>query len=399
MEFSLDNFFDSEKCVGCGKCLIECPVLQYDETRAKEEKARLVRGEDTEVLSKCKSCFSCNTFCPHDCNPYGLILYRWFERYREKGIPVRALSSLPVQDKNFVHFARKSYTPEEKKITDKWRENAHGDQSGKNVIFAGCNAWIFPYLLSTPLLSGTDIIGDESLCCGEVYYRMGLFDRVEKLAKELQERYRDIKPGRVIMFCMAGYNMQKNILPKQFGIKWDFEHVYIGNWLLEKVKSGEIEFTRPLYKKVVLQESCHGKALGDDYMEKPRELLKLAGARVVEMEPARERQICCGVADGITRFNPIDMMRGGTRQWRMAQSTGADIFAAYCGTCYLMLKMAGKQYFSGLECLHLLELLDKAAGGNMVSLGSQRAGKVLKGVVFSSTGRLLSKNRIFPEKT
>jgi len=69
---------------------------------------------------------------------------------------------------------------------------------------------------------------------------MGVFDRTYQLGKKLEERYKLIKPKRVIMFCMAGYNMQKNVLPKQFGIKLDFEIVYLGEWLLEKVKSGEI---------------------------------------------------------------------------------------------------------------------------------------------------------------
>ena len=398
MNFRLEDFFDLDKCEGCGKCLIECPVLKYSEEKAKAEKKKIIAGEESEVLNRCKSCFSCDRFCPNDCRPYGLILYRWFERYVEKGIPARARSSLPVEERNFLYYAMKDYTREEKEITELWRENADSDLEGQDVIFAGCNALIFPYLLSTPLLAGTKIVGEPGLCCGEVYYRMGLFDRVRKLADKLEERYRKIKPGRVIMFCMAGYNMQKNILPRQFGAKFDCEHIYIGDWLLEMVKSGEIKFNRPIGKKIVLQESCHAKVLGDDFMDKPRELLELAGAEIVEMNPNRERQICCGVADGITRFNPLDMMSGGTRQWRLAQAGGADIFAAYCGTCYLMLKMAQKQYFSSVECLHLLELLDFAAGGTLKSLASKRASKVLMGTLLSSPGGILSRQRIFPEK-
>jgi len=242
------------------------------------------------------------------------------------------------------------------------------------------------------------VLGEPGLCCGEVYYRMGLFDRVKRLALSLQERLGMIKPRRLIMFCPAGYNMQKNILPRQFGVKLDCEHIYIGEWLLEKVRSGKIRFDRPIGKKIVVQESCHAKVLGDDFMNKPRELLEAAGAEIVEMKPKREQQICCGVADGIARFNPLDMMVGGSRQWKQAQASGAEVFAPYCGTCYLMLKMVQKRYFSSIECLHLLELLDSAAGGTMKSIASRRATKVLTGALLWSPRGILSRNRLFPEE-
>jgi Fe-S oxidoreductase len=398
VEFELNKFFDLEKCTRCGKCLMECPVLRYPEAKAMAEKEKLIKGEPSEVLELCKSCFSCDRFCPNDCNPYFLILYRWFQRYQEKGIPVRALKSLPVEDKNFLYYTRKVYNRKEKGLVAEWEKNTTSDLSGQEVIFAGCNAQIFPYLFESPLLAGPRVMGRPGLCCGEVYFRMGLFDRVTELGKTLTECYEKTRPGRVIMFCLAGYNMQKNILPKRFGFKLKPEIIYLGDWLLERVKKGEIKFTRPLKRKVVVQESCHAKVLGDDFMEKPRELLRMAGAEVVEMNPCRERQVCCGVADGITHFNPLDMTLGGVRQWRLAKKTGADIFVAYCATCYLMLKMAGKAYPSFMPCLHLLEVLTYAAGYPVSSLADKRAGKVMARVVAGSVGNVLSTKRVFPKK-
>lgn len=398
MRFQIERFFDLDGCVGCGRCLIECPVFNFSGEKARAEKKKLLAGENSVVLEQCKSCCSCDRFCPNDCRPYSLILYRWFERYKAEGIPARARFSLPAEEHNFLESAVKDYTREEKALTARWRRNADSNLEGQDVIFAGCNAQIFPYLLSTPLLAGVKVLGEPGLCCGEVYYRMGLFDRVKRLALSLQERLGMIKPRRLIMFCPAGYNMQKNILPRQFGVKLDCEHIYIGEWLLEKVRSGKIRFDRPIGKKIVVQESCHAKVLGDDFMNKPRELLEAAGAEIVEMKPKREQQICCGVADGIARFNPLDMMVGGSRQWKQAQASGADVFAPYCGTCYLMLKMVQKRYFSSIECLHLLELLDSAAGGTMKSIASRRATKVLTGALLWSPRGILSRNRLFPEE-
>ena len=96
MEFHLEDFFNVEKCVDCGKCLVECPVFKYSEQKAIEQHKKLVCGEPGDVLNNCSACYSCDTFCPNGCKPYGLIMYRWYERYREKGIPGRALGGLPV---------------------------------------------------------------------------------------------------------------------------------------------------------------------------------------------------------------------------------------------------------------------------------------------------------------
>jgi len=398
VNFELKEFFDLDKCQLCGKCLTECPVLLYPEEKARSEKQKLVRGEPSPVLELCKSCFSCDRFCPNQCHPYGLILFRWFERYQKHGIPIRALGSLPVEDKNFMDFARQDYTAEERVLVAEWARNSHSNLSGQEVVFVGCNGQVFPYLFQSPILQGAKIVSEPGLCCGEVYYRMGLFPKVEQLARKLEKRWQEINPGRIVMFCLAGYNMQKNILPRQFGIKINAEIIWLGDWLLEKVKKGAIKFTRPIKRTVVCQESCHAKALGDDFMDKPRELLRLAGAEMVEMNPCRERGVCCGAADGITRFNPMDMVAGGIRQWRLAKKSGADLFVPYCATCYFMLKMSSKFYPSFLPCVHILELLTYATGQEAQSLADKRASKIMLKIMLSSAGRILSRKRIWPEE-
>jgi Fe-S oxidoreductase len=282
-------------------------------------------------------------------------------------------------------------------LVEQWQKNLHSDLTGKDVIFVGCNGQVLPYLFQSPLFQGATIISEPGLCCGEVYYRMGIFSRVEKEARKLEAAYQRANPARIIMFCLAGYNMQKKVLPRNFGFKVKPEIIYLGDWLLEKVKKGEIKFPRPIKRKVVCQESCHAKSLGNEFMEKPRELLRLAGAEVVEMNPCREKQICCGAADGITRFNPMDMVMGGMRQWRLAKKSGAELFVPYCATCYFMLKMAGKFYPSFLPCVHLIELLTYAAGTDLESRADKRAQKIMLKLMAGSAGRIFSRKRIFPE--
>lgn len=75
---------------------MELPIDQ-----AKTEFKKLVDGAETEVLTKCTICMSCNNFCPHYSRPYELILYRWYERYRKMGLPKAAKFFLPYQFPNY----------------------------------------------------------------------------------------------------------------------------------------------------------------------------------------------------------------------------------------------------------------------------------------------------------
>ena len=398
LKLRVEDFFDFATCERCGTCLAECPVLSYPPPRARAEKEKLLRGKRSEVLDRCKSCFSCERLCSHGCHPYYLILYRWFERYQRQGIPEHALRSLPGDHHNYLSAAEASYTHRERALVAQWAANARADLSGRDVIFAGCNALIFPSLLDSPLWAPLTVIGARGLCCGEVPFRMGLFDRTRALAHDLSAMYELTRPRRVFMFCLAGYHMQKHILPQRFGCDFQPEIVYLLDWLLDRIKSGELTVKAPINRRVVLQDSCHAKALGPGFFDKPRELLRLLGATVVDMDPCREKQICCGMADGIPRFSPIDMVAGGLRQWRLAQASGADVFVPYCATCYLMLRIAHLIYPSRLPCRHLLELVGPALGFRIHSQGRQRTSKVLGAMLAGGMRDLLRGGRVRPTR-
>ena len=385
----LDDFFDQDGCRRCGTCLSECPVLRIPRARAGAEMGKMIRGEHSEVLDRCAICLSCDQLCPRACSPSGLVLYRWFERRRRRGIPAHVRSALPAERHNFIHFARGGYDPEETSAVRRWQENLRRHHGGREIVFAGCNAQIFPYLLCAPLFSGTRIIGAPGLCCGELYYRMGLLDQTLLLGRRLREAYRRLAPKRVIVPCMAGYNLQKTILPRQFGIHFSTEIVYLGDWLLEMAEREEIRFTNPLERRVAVQDSCHGKQLGEAWMDKPRQLLRLAGAEIVELTPDRNGQICCGAAEGITRFDPMDVLGAGLRQWSLASAAGAELLSPYCATCLLMLSTSGMLFPSSIGCFHLVELISLATGQPMRSLARPRARRVVGRVILSSAWHLL----------
>ena len=365
--FELEDFFAVEDCDGCGMCLYRCPTLELSLDQAKEEVARLRRGDTARFINgRCASCYSCSAWCPHDCNPYGLILYRWYQRYLEKGLPVRALLAMPLEEVNNTSIATRNYTPREREMAEEWRLTANDPErvaaAGGTVVYAGCNAQMFPALLDTSLLDGMTVMGEKELCCCEVYYRLGLFDPVKRQVPVLEERFRRLGVKKMVFFCMACYNVITNVLPRHFGARFDFETQYLGQLLLERVERGELELKPLEPRRAVVSDACHGKVLGREFMEMPRALLGRMGLEVVEMPHSREYSVCCGAACGARRYNPLDMGLQAAGQWEEARASGADMLVPYCATCLLLLHIGKIVRPTRMPVYHLLELLMESVG-------------------------------------
>ena len=377
------EFFNRDLCDECGSCLHGCPVLGLSSEEAKEEIKRLIKGEKTEhVLAECISCMTCNLLCPKGCEPYHLILNRWNERYRREGLPLRVKTVLPLESPNFLSIARESMPEDERKTLRDWSEASKSKErvaGAEEVMYAGCNAQIFPYLTYTKLLNGLIIIGEQELCCGEIYYRMGLLEQVDLIAHRVEKRLNSLGLKKLITFCPACYHMLKKIYPK-FGVQFDFEIQDMREWLWERMEEGRIEIRSKVNKTVTIQDSCHAKLMGDSFLDLPRKILKAIGAEIIEMERSRRRALCCGIADGVARYDPFDMVKGARRQWEEAEKTGADVLVVYCATCLLMLSIGEMAGPTKMPVYHLLEMLQLATGEEPVRRHSKRAEDVVKGL-------------------
>ncbi len=397
--FRPDSFYAFDRCEECGMCLFRCPSLGLTLQRAREEMRRLRLGEPAHLIDRrCASCFSCNTWCPNGCDPYGLILYRWFERYRRIGLPVRALPAMPLEKGNTTDMAMRRHTPRERDMVEEWRRNARDpgrvEEAGGTVLYAGCNALMFPSLLDTSLLGGLTVMGEKELCCGEVYFRLGLFDVVERQARVLEERFRRLGVRKLVVFCSAGYNMLSDILPRLFGARFDFRTEYLGDYLLRRIKSGELTMGRLEGLRAAVSDTCHGKVLGRRFLEVPRRLLNEIGLEVAEMPRSREYSVCCGAACGARRCSPLDMGRQALAQWEEARRSGADMLVTYCATCLLLLHIGRTLRPERLPLFHLMELLMESVGEEPPHrLLARRARGVFAGAMAAGAPLMLSRRR------
>lgn len=389
------RLFREDKCTRCGECFVRCRYMELSRRESILEIERLIEDRPTrKVLQKCASCYACDAFCPEDARPYGLILEKWDRRYRARGLPVRASYLLPYHEPNYRMDMEARMGAAERGLLDGWKKApAEGV-----VLYPGCNLLTVPYLYDIPALSSLPVSGDWSLCCGEPLFRMGLFEAMEKVAAGLTSYYQDKKIEKMVFICPACMNMFRNVLPRDFGARLDFECEYLGTWLLREIDRGAIEIKRPVKRDITIHDSCHGRVLGDEIMEANRELLSRLGLRVIDMKSHRENGICCGIAAGCNRFMPQDIMKVSLRELKEGRETGTSEMAIYCTGCYLMLNMTRAMTPSGQTLLHTLEYLALATSEESPRIVEPRTRKILMNVIVKAMPRLLSPRRYWIEK-
>lgn len=392
--------FDRERCDQCGECFHQCPVLQLPIDTAKIEIGRLLGGKNTEiVLQKCESCFACNFICPREANPTQLILERWHEQYTANGLPLRGAYYSPHKSPNFRSYVVERMPADEQAMIDSWKDTS----PAKEIFYPGCNWITAAHLAKTKLIDGLTIRGSLDLCCGETYYRMGLFDQLTQVGERLKHWLDKMGTKKILIPCTAGLNMFTNVLPK-FGMTIDVEIEHILPWLLRRLESGEIDIKYKFDKTATIQESCYGKIFGEGYMNIPRKILELLGIRVIEQKFSREMAVCCGIAGGFSNpssYHPLDITRSTLRSLKLAKDTGADMVVSYCAGCMQMLSVGQvANPLNRMPVYHILELLMIATGEQPIGQKEKRrrALTFLAGVTRNQIPVVASKKRVFIDK-
>jgi len=394
MDYRTPKPYLSDSCEQCGTCLTLCPVMKLAPEQAKREIANLREGRPSRVLKECTTCLDCDFFCPNGCNPGELIINRFAEVVEARGLPERARYFLPHSPVNFRTFVLDGMTRREKDIIAGWRDMTPAEE----VCYPGCNMIATPLLTRTRALEGLDIRGGLEYCCGEMYFRMGMFDQLEQVARKTSAYFDALGAKKVTILCSAGYYMFTEVLP-HFGAEYGFEMESYLQLIDRRLEAGELEITNPLDMTVTIQESCYGKQFGQEYLDLPRRILRRAGAEIVEMGNNGECMLCCGIGSGFSpysAYNPLRLVPATMRVMREAGRTGADAIATYCSGCLQMFSTGKLVNPTGPPVYHVLELLGMAMGEKPEKWHGRFARRMLMGTLLHDTPALLSRRRFQP---
>ena len=357
--------FAAEACTRCGECLSRCPVMALPEAQARREIEELIRyarepgrlaASTEKVLRACTSCFACNLLCPEDCRPTNLFMDIWYREHQRHGLPERARYFLPHSRPNFRTWLTDRFTEKEQAAMRAWASKA----PAATFFYPGCNLITRPSLLMSSLFKDLPIRGGFDYCCGEMYFRMGLYEQVEQAAAICTRYFRELGAQTVYLACTAGLNMFTHVLP-QYGA--DFSGISFApflKYLHNQLASG----TLPIVKRfdgrtITVQDSCHAKIYEEDYDAWPRKILTLLGFQVVEAPKHGPDALCCGIGSGFSHgaaYAKTALVAGQRACLSNLHRDRADYIAVYCAGCLEMLALSE----SGAKIRHILDWVQEA---------------------------------------
>ena len=364
------DLLDLDACTTCGRCQAVCPAYASNQPLSprnlmldlrdylrthgpnllkgthKVDKLPLLLGEAVreETIWACTACRACMEECPADIEHVPKIIgMRRHLVMEQSTAPETVLDALKsLEDR--VH----PYKGTTVSRTD-WCEGLNisiaADLREVDVLFwVGCTAAFdarnqkvaraFAALMNKAGVNFT-ILGSVETCCGDPARRMGSEFSYDMIARANIETISSYKPKRIVTTCPHCFNAIGNEY-RQFG--GEFTVLHHTELLRELIEAGRLRVSLHATETVTYHDPCYLGRWNGMY-EGPRELLKVSGAKLVEMENSESKSFCCGAGGGHAWMEEhgsgprINQLRVG-----QAMATNAEIIAVSCPFCLQMME-------------------------------------------------------------
>ena len=389
-DLSQKDILDVNSCVECGRCTDNCPanliggsldpkkiVLQLQNGLlaggdvVAGDASLVERGEawvSEQDLYQCLSCGACEQACPVGIEHVGLKILDL-----RRGLVSEGRTGSDKLAEMFTTMERSPHNPWG--VSQQVRRKLLGserlptfDRETEWLLWLGCGCNYDPHgqqvvAAMRKILDAGGVswgVLSSETCCGEPARRTGneylyyeLSDRV--IGSLRSSRVRKIvtcDPHCARMFD-SDYRQQQEF--RELGI----EVVHHTELLSRLLGSLPLE---PARAKVTLHDPCY-LARGRGVTAEPRDVLRAAGAELVEMRHHAKTTMCCGAGGGQLYIadDSVELPGGRVnyRRFEEAEATGADTVAVACPYCPIMLRDAAGH--AGRDEIRILDVAEIVA--------------------------------------
>ena len=177
------------------------------------------------------------------------------------------------------------------------------------------------------------ILGNAEKCCGDSARRLGNEYVYYLLASENIETLNSYGVKKIVTQCPHCLHALSVDYPQMGG---NYEVIHHSQLLAELISQGKLTPQGCDFKTVTYHDSCY---LGryHDIFEQPRNVIKQAGAQVVEMDRNHSRSFCCGAGGGHMWLEEKEGSRINNMRAQQALDTNAEALISACPFCLTML--------------------------------------------------------------
>ena len=204
------------------------------------------------------------------------------------------------------------------------------------------------------------VLGTEESASGDTAKRAGnefLFQMQAMINIELMNSY-NIK--KIVTTCPHDFNTLKNEYKSLGG---DYEVYHHTEYILKLIETDRLTLSKKnLGKKITYHDPCY-LGRGNNIYNSPRELIKSAGFKLLEMKRSKKKSFCCG-AGGAQMFKEPEKGNKDINIERTEEAVNLDIsvIATSCPFCNTMLTdgIKNKNLEDKIEVLDIVEIISRA---------------------------------------
>ena len=209
------------------------------------------------------------------------------------------------------------------------------------VYFVGCMSSFSPAISSIPesfaqilLQANIDftIMGEKEMCCTYPLI-VGGFGQDEQLVQSLRkknvEAVKSTGAKMMVFTCPSCYLTWKEEYVEQFEL--DIELHHSTQFLRDLIKEGRLKINKT-NEKVSYHDPCDLGRNSEEY-KAPREILKMIGADLREVDKNKNVAYCCGGGGDVEVYDPDLSTQMSSVAANAFDKTGADITITACQQC------------------------------------------------------------------
>lgn len=350
-DFGWKDLLDLDACIRCGRCQENCPAYntgkhlnpkltliqamkQHLDAKAPLLIAAKASGEDveavamteeaeavnpmeqsliydvvtSEVIWDCTNCRACMEHCPMFIEHIPKIVEMRRNLVMWQGdMPGEAQAAFTNMERNYnpwgVGWANRAEWLNERGVREMVNLLPEDGKEFEYLLYGGCGVAfddrykrVGEALVRLLNKAGVTFgyLGTEEFCCGDSARRLGNEYLYQTLVNQNLESFNNYGVKKIIAVCPHCYNALKNEYPQMDG---KFEVYHYTEILAKLIAEGKLKANKSLGLKTTYHDSCFlGRHNG--IYDQPRNVLKAAGANVVEIDKSKNFGFCCGAGGG-----------------------------------------------------------------------------------------------------
>lgn len=357
-------------CMECEICFDVCQSYlaarkqAYSPTSRLNTAGKILQGEEAsseeiEGLYSCLKCERCTKVCPQEIDMSQIVRKAQSELLKKGDAPL-LVKKVKEQMEEIRNTGNPKLGAPEKRW--EWLPEKFPVKESDTLLFVGC---LPSYCLKDIAFSSYQLLRKlnidftmtkKEVCCGHYLYNMGEIELAREQFLENIENFNRLGIRKIITLCPGCYRTFKDWLPELLG-KMDLEVFHIVQVLVhalkEKGDTNGLKYPRNL--EFTYHDPCELARVGGIY-EEPREILRLSGINLIEMEENKDQAPCCGGGGGVAG-NFLNLAVGIAAQ--VLDNTPTSNVITSCPACFLRLSHASKKRQKGKNLFYVSQVLEE----------------------------------------